>query len=304
MSYVDIQLVGTTTGSSTGIRFEANTFIVGSSGQSWTLSVFTRIIAGSTSGFTNIVLNIFGRTAGNVPTGDSNSSASVTSTLSASSLRLNRRVHTFTLADALTERVSGQLLFGHLSGSAIDLTLRIAAPQLEEGAFATSYIPTTTAAATRATEAANVESPNFASAYNNTEGTLFGEYIFGNSVPSIRMLQVDDTTSSNRLCLALTSFSTPQNFGQTGGATVLSSSPATGAITVGAIYKTAAAFATDNMIAASNGTLGTLDSSGAMPVGPLGRVQISGNTARGHWIRKVAYYPRRLSNALLQQLTT
>jgi hypothetical protein len=118
------------------------------------------------------------------------------------------------------------------------------------------------------------------------------------------MLQIDDGTNSERLCLALTSSSTPQNFGQTGGVTVLSSNPATGAITVGATYKTAAAFAADNMIAASNGTLGPLDSSGAMPVGPLGRMSVSGNTARGHWIRKVAYWPKRLTDTLLEQLTT
>jgi hypothetical protein len=153
-------------------------------------------------------------------------------------------------------------------------------------------------------DVAVVESPNFAGSYNNEESTLLGEYIFGNSVPSIRMLQLDNGTNAERLCLALTSSSTPQNFGQTGGSSTLISSPDTGEITVGAVYKTGAAFAANNMIAASNGTLGILDSSGAMPAGPLGQLTVSGTTARGHWIRKVAYYPKRLTNALLEQLTT
>jgi hypothetical protein len=64
-------------------------------------------------------------------------------------------------------------------------------------------------------------------------------------------------------------------------------------------------FKTDDFIAARGGTLGSADTSGAMPSGLthfyLGQA-ISAHI-NGH-IRKIAYWPRRLSNALLQSLTT
>jgi hypothetical protein len=302
VSYIEIKLSGTPTATSEVIAtFEPATAVVAANSQTWTQSAYFKL-SGGTAANAQVYVELRARTAGGLFISGQNVETNFTPT--SASLRSQRHNVTLVTSDATVGRMLPLARVSYTSGAAIDLTLRIAAPQLELGAFATSYIPTTTAAATRSTEVATVASPNFASAYNNAGGTLFGEYIFGNSVPSIRMLQIDNATNSERLCLALTSGSEPQNFGQTGGVTVLSSNPATGAITVGAIYKTAAAFAADNMIAASNGTLGTLDSSGAMPVGPLGQMSVSGNTARGHWIRKIAYWPKRLTNTLLEQITT
>ena len=302
LNYIDIKFSGTDTGSgsSIAINLDSITQVVATTGQSWSAFAYIALVGGTFSGASSPAFRLVERTAA----GTAISGAITSISINSAGATLSKFEVSRTMAGAGVERVMSQVSINVTASATIDFTLRIAAPQLELGAFPTSYIPTTSAAASRATEVANVESPNFAGAYNNAEGTLFGEYIFGNSAPSIRMLQIDNTTSDERLCLALTSISTPQNFGQTGGVSTLASSPATGAITVGAIYKTAAAFAANNMIAASNGTLGPLDSSGAMPVGPLGRVQVSGNTARGHWIRKVAYWPKRLSNTLLEQITT
>jgi hypothetical protein len=52
----------------------------------------------------------------------------------------------------------------------------IAGPQLEEGAFATSYIPTTTAAETRARDFASIEESNFTPWYNPVQGTFGVEF--------------------------------------------------------------------------------------------------------------------------------
>jgi len=48
--------------------------------------------------------------------------------------------------------------------------------QLENAAFPTSYIPTTTAAVTRAADVASITGANFSSWYNNTESTLFCDF--------------------------------------------------------------------------------------------------------------------------------
>ena len=51
--------------------------------------------------------------------------------------------------------------------------------QLEEGAFPTSYIPTTGTALTRSADEASISGTNFSSWYNQSEGTIFhdGRYI-------------------------------------------------------------------------------------------------------------------------------
>jgi hypothetical protein len=308
LSYVDIQLVGTTNSSSSGIRFASTTSIVGASPQTWSFSASARIVAGSTSGLTQIVLNVFGRTASNVATSDSSSSANLASTLGASSLRLNRLSYTAALADAATERVNGQILFGHSSGATIDITLRIAAPQLEQGAFATSYIPTTTAEVTRSADVATV-SP-ISSFYSATESTMLAEFQVRGPLPSARYVQFDDETNNNRIVLGLTSGASVQNFTTVGGSTSLSASVSVSPneIVAGTIYKIGAAFAADDAISARNGTLGGPDPTGSVPSGIV-RLLLSGqppsiNTRQGLWLRRFAYWPKRLSNKLLEQLTT
>jgi hypothetical protein len=59
------------------------------------------------------------------------------------------------------------------NASAVDITLRIGLPQLELGAFATSVIPTTTTALTRAADVASVNT--LSPWYNQTEGSVYVE---------------------------------------------------------------------------------------------------------------------------------
>ena len=65
------------------------------------------------------------------------------------------------------------------------------------------------------------------------------------------------------------------------------------------------AFAADNVNGAVNGTLGTDDTSAIVPsviALRIGRATSNGRF-NGH-IRKIAYWPKRLTNTLLEQLTT
>lgn len=48
--------------------------------------------------------------------------------------------------------------------------------QIEQGTFPSSYIPTTSAAMTRAADIATIEGADFASWYNATDGTVYGEF--------------------------------------------------------------------------------------------------------------------------------
>jgi hypothetical protein len=70
--------------------------------------------------------------------------------------------------------------------------------------------------------------------------------------------------------------------------------------------KTALAFKTDDFALTTNGGTIATDSLGTLPAATSIRVGAradGGQAANGH-IRKIAYWPKRLSDALLQQLTT
>ena len=57
--------------------------------------------------------------------------------------------------------------------------------QVEAGAFPTSYIPTTTAAVTRAADVARISGANLTSWYNYSEGTFYGEVNFNSTLKNI-----------------------------------------------------------------------------------------------------------------------
>ena len=72
-----------------------------------------------------------------------------------------------------------------------------------------------------------------------------------------------------------------------------------------AFAKSAIAYKTNDFCGAANGVIGTTDTSGTVPV--VSRSGIGGlDTGReiNGTIKRIAYYPKRLSNAELQALTS
>jgi hypothetical protein len=185
--------------------------------------------------------------------------------------------------------------------------------QLEAGAFATSYIPTTTAAATRAADSA-VVTP-ISSFYNQSEGAIVVQSSYAGAGSALNVnnrvsVQVDDNSSANRHLL--------QNRGTngTGGSATLVANaeqaflavgstevPVNTPVFLGMVYKE------NDIIAAKNGTLSSADTSALLPTVSRLRVghAFDGSNPLGHingHIRKIAYWPKRLSNTLLQEITT
>jgi hypothetical protein len=298
-AYVDIKFSGTSTqaGSVNGVvRFEQNTQIAASAAQTWTGSCYIGLIAGSSANLSNIALSTIERNA-------AGSLLQRTSSTTITGATLTRYSATRTLTDATTAHVQNQIeLFGIDNGDPIDLTLRIAAPQLEQGAFPTSYIPTTTAAATRATDVADITS--ISSFYNQAEGTLFAEGVIRKNTDGTPLL-FDDTTQDEVVRLSVLSNGIPSLVVVDGGVSQASIGIGS-AITAPFTYKLAGAAKQDDFQAALNGALGTADTSGTMPT--LTRLRLGRRLAAtgvySGTIAKIAYYPRRLSNSLLQQLTT
>jgi hypothetical protein len=181
--------------------------------------------------------------------------------------------------------------------------------QLEAGSFPTSYIPTDAVTATRNADAASMTGTNFSSWYNATEGTVYAEAVGINNISGAtrRYAEISDGTTSERFIfgysaaapfstrLLVTDSTTQADINVNTG---LSGTP---------LIKMAAVYKINDFQQASNGTLGTADTSGTLPTVNqmvLGSDYLStANTIINGHIRRIAYYPVRLSNDQLQALT-
>lgn len=299
IQYIDVKYTGTsgTAGATTLIGFEQNAQIAALNGQTWTSSAYVAIVGGSTTNIPALVLRtrFNNAAAANLTTTDV-SVATATSTLS-------RFVVTGTATDATTAFVNATIVANFADNSAIDITLRIGLPQLEQGATATSVIPTTTAAATRATDTAVMQGANFSNWYNPVEGTLFVEAANAQAAPAL--FSTDDGTTSNRVITYFNAANSPAFRVVSGG--VDQANFAAGSIAQNATFRLSAAYQLNNFAASLNGAATVTDTSGTVPtVQTTARLgaNVSGATIINGYLRRIAYYPRRLSNNELQAITT
>lgn len=171
--------------------------------------------------------------------------------------------------------------------------------QAENATFATSYIPTVASAVTRSADAASMTGTNFSSWFNNAEGTVYVE-----STPLAlgvgTGVTINDNTTSNRIRVALNSTS-DQSLITTGGtaqATLDGGTPA-----AGTTARFATAYKVNDFALSLNGGAVATDTSGTVPV--VSQMQIGGETTTygSARIRKVAYYPLRVTDTNLVALT-
>jgi hypothetical protein len=175
--------------------------------------------------------------------------------------------------------------------------------QLEAGAFATSYIPTVASQVTRAADAASMTGADFSSWYNQAEGTLYSESSRPFPVPSggvARVFEINDGTVNNRLINSYHSATAALFFVGANNSTQANISLTTSAVG----RKLASAYQLNNFAASVNGgTVGT-SATGILPVVTQAQIGSSGSTTLNGHIRKIAYYPIRVSNTNLQALTS
>jgi len=294
INYIDIRISGTTSTANVAYSFDGLTAVAATNGQSWTTSSYLSIVGGSTSNLT-VGLRLVERTA--VGVAITNSNNDVTSSLSST---LIRSTLLRTLNQATTAFVSTDVLFGFASGVAIDITLRIGLPQLEQGAFATSAIPTTTATVTRAADVASITGSNFGF-YNQTEGTVYGEGSTFNTGASSCLVSIDDTTSSNRIQLRRSTSASTLRMVSSGGS--IDANLTTG--TALGVNKIATGVSASNQNLVSNGVIATGITS-ITPMPTVTQAQIgngSASTAFSGTIKRLTYWPVRLANTTLQQIT-
>jgi hypothetical protein len=202
---------------------------------------------------------------------------------------------------------TGQIGVGLASADgviAVDLdgtsSILIYGAQLEQGSFPTSYIPTSGSTATRSADLASIPVADFG--YNQSEGTVVVEwqaigglddadaqYVLGSNSSSARwayhnspgVMQTWDGTTARNILLAAAD---------------------------NTFYKISVSTTQNKIVTASNGTL-VVDSSTNGNLASLTETfviaasHISLNQLNGH-IKSIKYYPRRLTNAQLVELTS
>jgi hypothetical protein len=178
-------------------------------------------------------------------------------------------------------------------------TIYLWGAQLEAGAFPTSYIPTTTAAATRNADVASITGANFSSWYRQDEGTVFVNAI--NPALSTTLFSASDGTTNNRI-QADAGISARVARVVTGGITQANN---TIAYTFGTQQQFALSYVLNSINFANAGTLGTEDTSATIPT--VDQLRLGANPtgagALNSTIGRLAYWPQRLSNSTLQTIT-
>jgi hypothetical protein len=174
--------------------------------------------------------------------------------------------------------------------------------QLEASAFATSYIPTVASQVTRSADAASMTGTNFSSWYAVDQGTLYGE-LAKLSAASGRLLEISDGTSTNRTLI----YGSTNLLFDVRVSGVDQAAITLGSVTSGVFTRVTAAYKVNDFIGAKDGTLSSADTSGVINPNLTQMFIGAGTGSTGFLngtIKKIAYYPMRVTNAQLQGITT
>ncbi len=177
--------------------------------------------------------------------------------------------------------------------------------QLEAGSFATSYIPTAASAVTRAADSASMTGANFSSWYRADEGTLYAE---ANAKSSGALIEANNGASSERLAISIDGPNSRLAAVDANAGTYYAIFySAAGSAPVNASNKGAFAYRVNDFAMSANATTVATDTSGVVGNPTQLRIGSSGLGATGEYvngtIKRLAYYPKRLTNAQLQSLT-
>lgn len=168
LPYIDFRFQGVATQSFVSIL--PNPTTSASAAQNWNFSLYAKLVSGTPP---SLRINI-------LASGGTIQSQEITLTSS-----LQRFDITFLNLPTGTTNVRPYLASTSLSiGTAYDFTIRIAAPQLEQGAYATSYIPTTNAIITRNADSITRNNIFTNGLITSSGGTWFVE--LRNNIPLIR----------------------------------------------------------------------------------------------------------------------
>lgn len=175
--------------------------------------------------------------------------------------------------------------------------------QLEAGAFPTSYIPTVASQVTRVADVASMTGANFSSWYRQDEGSFVAD--FQGSSTTGTVVSANDGTTNERVHISL-GVGSGGNVNFLVGDGAVTQAQTVHPITVTSVTKIAARYKVNDFSSSANGLTSLTDTSGTIPtpdrltIGALG----SGLSQPNGYIRAISYYPKALTSAELQALST
>lgn len=169
--------------------------------------------------------------------------------------------------------------------------------QLEAGAFATSYIPTTTTALTRNADVAVMTGTNFSSWFNASEGGAVIQVLPRTISGTRPAVEFDDNTANETIVLRGVA-ADPQLYVVDGGAAQATLDA--GTITANAAYRLAGAWKSSSFATAINGAASVSQLSGTYPTVTQARFGSDGTNYLNGWLQNFRYWPQRITNAETQ----
>jgi hypothetical protein len=179
--------------------------------------------------------------------------------------------------------------------------------QLEAGAFPTSYIPTTGTAATRTADVVSISGTNFSSWYRQDEGCVFVD-AFNSAAPiggaARRLFELNNNSEAERFFSGFNTTTTLQTLVQDNSVIQANLTQAVpGPVSAS---KIAASYKLDDLGIVANGGAVGLDTQCTLPTPTqltIGYSTSGGNSTLNAPIRRLTYWPVRLGNNVLQQIT-
>jgi hypothetical protein len=303
ITYIDLQISGTATANvAITIASEPTNSIAALNGQSWTYSAYVKLVAGSFLGFNSPQIIVEEYSAAGAFLAGQNTSVSAPTTT------LTRLSATRTNTNALTAFEYAGLRHYINSGNTVDMTLRVGLPQLEQGAFATSVIATTTttATATRSADLVDITGAAFSSWYRQDEGTMFVDGSTSAFTATTGFVAINPVANNNRLEIRQGRVSPTVTGAST--SVIWTSIIASPTLVANTSYKQAVAFSSASHGSSIAGALET--STTAIPVIAATRLMFGvrdGLTApsggSSSTIRRFTFWTQRLPNPTLQSIT-
>jgi hypothetical protein len=302
INYIDVRFSGTATGTQFNVFWETTTGASTLNGITYTSSVYWKIAAGSLTNISSSGLNLNGYDSGGAfLSGAYTAGSYVGSVVPSATLTRLSRAYTGNNASLAFGRPG--VFFTTTVGAAIDITIRIGLPQLEQGAFATSVIPTTTTALTRSADVASVNT--LSPWYNAAASTVYAEWnTQANSVSRYLFEIQQNATSNNRVDVNINTSNVVNPRTVISGAA--SMTLAAGTYTAGTTAKIAFAYAQSDYASSLNGGSAVTSLAGNIPssLGIMYLGSLAGSVFINGYLRRITYYPRRLSNAELVSITS
>jgi hypothetical protein len=184
----------------------------------------------------------------------------------------------------------------------LNTIIYVAGAQMEEGTFATSYIPTTTAPVTRACDFASITGTNFSSWYNPLQGTFVVGFqkLYSGAADLTRTVLSGDGSTNKRLVYLVVYLERVASFDGTSIVT------ATGDATrpfVKCALDYSSLGGRSIALGGTDAVVGAL-ASGASTLSFISIGSLNGSEVMCGWIRSLMYYPTRLSDAQIKTLST